>query len=74
MYNITNPPLWVYFMCVGFILLGIILLKMWRRSINPIASEWDRMLSERTYFIQGIGSIAIGIIGLIIAIYKACNN
>jgi len=36
-----------YLASIGFIILGIYLLKLWRKSIDPKASPWDRILTEK---------------------------
>jgi len=44
--NLNHLPWWGYLMSIGFIILGIFFLKLWRKNINPDASYWERVFRE----------------------------
>jgi hypothetical protein len=72
--TIPNSPLWFYLVSIGFIVLGIYLLKLWRKSIDPLATPWQRALTEKNYQTTGLGFVACGILGFAISIYRVCSN
>jgi len=59
--NHFTPPLWTYLASVGFITVGIFMLKVWRKSINLKASQWEKATTEWNYLMVGIAAILGGI-------------
>lgn len=68
----NTPPWWAYLFPVLFVTVGIYMIKLWRRSINPNASTWERALNEWNYMIIGIGLVIGGIMYLTIIVYQDC--
>jgi len=65
---------WSYGMPIGLIIYGIYLLREWRRSINPNASQVERGLNEWWNLSQGVVALGGGIVLLIILIYMDCTG
>lgn len=74
MEKILNSRWFAYVFSIGFIIFGIYLLKLWRKSINPNASELERIFKEWRYLAFGIFCIVVGVGGLIILIIQDCTG
>ena len=68
--NWLNPALWFSVSAV-LIFIGIVLIRMWKKQINPQDIFWDKMLANKTYPVQGITSIIWGSAFLILALSQA---
>jgi hypothetical protein len=69
-----SPPWWIYPISVGFIIVGLGLLKKWREYRNPHASLMDKVATEVQYLYPGLASIIGGVLFLVISIYQACTG
>jgi len=70
----SHPPWWGYFVSIGFIVLGIYILKLWKKYRNPQATIVEKATTEWNYLIAGVAAIVGGITFLIIDIYQACTG
>jgi hypothetical protein len=72
--KILNSSWFAYLFSIVFIILGLCLLKLWRKSINPNALEWERIFTEWRYLAFGIFFFIVGIAFLIILIIQDCTG
>jgi len=68
------PPWWTYPVEISFIIIGIGLLKKWKKNRDPNASPWDRTANNVQYLHSGLVFTFGGATGLIISIYQACTG
>jgi hypothetical protein len=71
-----RPPWWSYFTSIGFILVGVYYLRLWKkyRKEYPQATFADKAITEWNYLTIGLGAGIGGITFLIIEIYQACTG
>ena len=69
-----TPPWWAFCMSIGFIILGLYMLRVWKKSINPNASQGERAFNEWFNLIQAIGALIAGIVYLTILIIQVCTG
>ncbi|HTA26159.1 MAG TPA: hypothetical protein VK809_00100 [Bacteroidia bacterium] len=63
----VKTPTWFYYLSIGLVVLGIVLIKISKNFANPKDSFWDRILTTY-YYILGVTSIICGITGLLFGI------
>ena len=74
MEKIQKPEWWAYAVSIGFLIMGVYYLRVWRKSINPKASIGEKSLGEWFNLITAIAWLVAGIVTLIIEVYQGCTG
>ena len=72
--NGFSPHWWIFPVSVGFILVGIGLLKKYREQRNPNAPLIYKVATEVQFLYSGLAAIFGGVGFLIVSIYQACTG